>query len=556
MQTLTFLIGGLGLFLYGLDLASEGFRKILSGKIRYWILILTKNRFVALFIGIVVTFCFQSSSATTVLLVNLVSSSVLNLVRTLGIILGADIGTTLTIQLIAFRIDTYALLIFAVGVLIYFTRRYQRTKFWAKIFMGFGLIFYGMYLMKYGMEPLKQKEIFTEIFAQLGQRPFFLLLASMLLTGLIQSSAGTLAIAMALMVPSSGGEASLLKFESAIPIIFGANIGTCVTALLAGIQANRAGRQVAIAHLGFKILGVAIFFPIMGLFSDVVQNLSRIIGGESVSDVRLLANAHTLFNVGAAVLFIPFTQWVPNLIEHFYSAKKHKKGEAQPIQYSESLRGTPELALEQADGELQKMGKQVRQMLSESLAIFQTSSSYKIEDLWRADQEVDIRYKGLSAFLNQINQDTITEEVATQTRNCFLVTEELEHIGDIISKNLIPLAQKKLELGVDFSKEGFDDIIKLHERVLEAYDKALKAYFAKDKEGAELILLRKGEMLQRVYQLRLKHLERLHKGLKETLETSTIHLDVISAFDQINKYIKGVARITAGTLSQNLPGGA
>jgi len=553
VQTITFLVGGLGLFLYGMDLASQGLQKILAGRMRQLLVLLTQNRLTALLIGIFLTLCFQSSSATTVLLVSLASSNILNLGQTLGVILGADIGTTLTIQLIAFRIDHYALLIFALGVLIYFMAKYERTKFGAKILMGFGLIFYGMLLMKQGTSPLANNPTIVEGLLSLQQQPLLLLLSAMLLTAVIQSSAATIAIAFALMATTGTDGAPLLDFNGAIPVIFGANIGTCATAMLAGIRANQTGRQVALAHLIFKVGAVLLIFPFMNSFSHFVVSVSHTFGGESVSPIRLLANAHTLFNVGAALIFLPFIQWVPKLLEKTFPKKGRKKGEVQPILFNESLTRTPDLALEEANLEIQRMGKQVEHMLAQSLTIFEKEDSYLIEDLWRSDQVVDIRYSGLSAYLNRLSQAQLTEEEATKTRDCFLVMEELEHIGDIIARHLIPLAQKKLDRGVDFSIEGFHDIMKLHELVSSNLDSALKAHLKNDSQLAQKIIMGKSVLSQEIYQLRLNHLERLRKGLKETVETSSIHLDIISSFSQIKNHTMGIARIAAQELSPGKP---
>ncbi len=549
VHSLILFIGGLGLFLYGLDRASQGFQKIFAGRMKQWLTLLTQNRGVALVAGILLTFCFQSSSVTTVFLVSLASLSILNLGQTLGVILGADIGTTLTIQLIAFRLDQYALLVFVLGLIIFFTARYERTRSWGRIFIGFGLLFYGMLLMKEGMVPLAQSPAIFEQLVLLQQKPFLLLVASLLLTAVIQSSAATLAIAFAMMATGNGEP--LLSFQGAVPILLGANIGTCATALLAGIRANRVGRQVALAHLLFKVGAVCVVFPFLSYFAVAVEWLTTALAGELVSPVRKLANAHTLFNMGAALLFLPFIQWVPRGLEWLIPKKKEKEGELSLL--TESLLRSPFLALEEADKEIKKLSKQVARMWSESLTIFQKEDSYLIEDVWKFDEQVDKQYKELTTFLNKLSQTTLTSEEVWQMRSCFLIAEELEHIGDVITRELTPLAQKKLDGGIRFSDEGSQDLKELHQILSDNLDEVLKAYFSKERgEKALTFLRRKSEQTKKFNQSRFRHLDRLHKGLKESLESSAIHLDVLNAFLQIRGHILSIARISAGKLKEEL----
>lgn len=531
------------MFVYGLDLASQGMEKAFVGWVRPLLSLFTRNRCWGLLIGIFLTVCFQSSGATTVVLVGLVKAGILNLQQTLGVILGADIGTTLTIQLIAFKFDYYSLLIFALGAILYFLGKYEKTKNMAKAVMGFGLLFYGMVLMKQGMAPLRHNAAVVEGLLACARLPWAMLLASMVLTALIHSSAATIAVAMALVAADGGGAPPLLTFATAVPILFGANIGTCSTALLAAWRADRKARQVALAHLFFKVAAVALVFPFLPLFIQTVQGLSEWLTGRELSDVRLLANAHTFFNVAAALVFLPFTQWVPPLLEMIYPKRGREGRGAQTLILNEQLTKTPSLALDQADAEIQKLGQEVDRMLDQVIVTFQKEDSYLVEDVWRADQKVDQRYAALSKYLSRLGQADLSEADTRRLRDSFLLIEELEHIGDIVSRNLVPLATKKLERGVDFSVEGFHDIIKLHERVSAALEQVLQAHGERKSEPAHIVLARKNEISDLAYQMRLNHLERLKRGLKESLETSSIHLDILSSLLQIYRHVVGMARV-------------
>ena len=289
----TSLFGGLGMFLYGMEMMSDGMKMTAGNKMRSILEKLTSNRFLAVGVGAFVTMVIQSSSATTVMLVSFVNSGLLSFVQGLGVILGSNIGSTVTAQIVAFKVTDYALALIAIGALMSLFSKKESTKNIGFVILGFGLLFYGMKVMSDTMKPLRSNPTFNSILTSF-ENPFMGILAGAVFTALVQSSSATTGIVITL---ASGGSITL---EAGIPLIFGANVGTCVTAILSGLNASREAKRVAIAHVTFNILGVALFCFWIPTYAEwMAQTADNI--------PRQIANAHTFFNIIATVVFIPFT---------------------------------------------------------------------------------------------------------------------------------------------------------------------------------------------------------------------------------------------------------
>ena len=290
---LTGLLGGMGMFLYGMEMMSDGMKMTAGNSMRVILEKLTSNKFLAVFVGAFVTMVIQSSSATTVMLVSFVNSGLLNFTQALGVILGSNIGSTVTAQIVAFKVTDYALLLIAVGAMMSLFSKKETVKNLGFVILGFGLLFYGMKVMSDTMKPLRTDPTFNSILTSF-ENPFLGIMAGAIFTALVQSSSATTGIVITL---ASGGSITL---EAGIPLIFGANIGTCVTALLAGLNASRDAKRVAIGHVIFNLLGVLLFCFWIPTFSEIISQTSNNIP-------RQIANAHTIFNILATVIFIPFT---------------------------------------------------------------------------------------------------------------------------------------------------------------------------------------------------------------------------------------------------------
>ena len=337
---LTGLLGGMGMFLYGMEMMSDGMKMTAGNSMRVILEKLTSNKFLAVFVGAFVTMVIQSSSATTVMLVSFVNSGLLNFTQALGVILGSNIGSTVTAQIVAFKVTDYALLLIAVGAMMSLFSKKETVKNLGFVILGFGLLFYGMKVMSDTMKPLRTDPTFNSILTSF-ENPFLGIMAGAIFTALVQSSSATTGIVITL---ASGGSITL---EAGIPLIFGANIGTCVTALLAGLNASRDAKRVAIGHVIFNLLGVLLFCFWIPTFSEIISQTSNNIP-------RQIANAHTIFNILATVIFIPFTGLIAKTIINYFPDKTKERDIEKPalLHLDEKFLNQPEAAINNAQAEI------------------------------------------------------------------------------------------------------------------------------------------------------------------------------------------------------------
>ncbi|MSQ37720.1 MAG: Na/Pi cotransporter family protein, partial [Chloroflexi bacterium] len=367
------LLGGTALLLYGMRLVGEGLQRAAGVRLRHVLSTLSGNRFKGLAIGALVTAVLQSSSATTVMLVGFASAGLLSLRQTIGVILGADIGTTVTVQLLAFNLLAFAPLVVFVGWALVAAGK-GTWNYVGRAILGFGFLFLGMKLISDGTAPLKHNPLFDELLQALTGQPIILLLIAAAFTALVHSSAATIGVALSL---AAGG---LMSLDGAIPIILGANIGTAGTALVASIGGNAEARRVAVAHASFKFLGVLVFLPFLGLFTELVR-------GTAPDAARQIANAHTIFNLTLALLFLPGASLAADLITR--AIPETGRAAVGAIYLNPNVLDTPAVALGQAVREVLRMGDIVLQSLRETITVFQKNDEALMKQVVARDDLID-----------------------------------------------------------------------------------------------------------------------------------------------------------------------
>jgi phosphate:Na+ symporter len=523
------LFGGILLLLYGVNLAGEGLKGAGEKQIQGALRTLTRNRLTALLVGIIVTFLLQSSSATTVMLVSFVESGLLTLSQTLGIILGADIGTTLTVQLISFRIYDWALFIVGLGILLMFVGSRPERKSLGRGILGFGLIFLSIGLMSKALSPLRDNRLFEEILLGLGKSPLVGIIVSAAFTALIQSSAATIGIALTLSLQQ------LISLESAIVVILGANIGTCATAIIGSIRSQREAKQVATAHILFKVIGVLIMIPLIKPFTSLVE-----LSAETLP--RQIANAHTFFNLGIGILFLPFTGPLERIVRRLTPAEEEAEEEEKfrPKYLNPNMLKEPGLALAQATRETIRMSEIVQDMLCLSQKAFAENDLALIEKIENTDDKVDILDSSIRLYLTQLIRSVMNEDDAYRQMEILSVVSNLESIGDVIDKNLMELAKKKVKKEVEFSKQGWDEIQDFHAKVVENLELALSAFASRDLSLAQKVVRHKASLREIGQTYYENHILRLQQGLTESIETSSIHLDVLTNLRRINSFVTSI----------------
>ncbi len=517
------LFGGVLLLLYGIKLLNDGLQNAAGSKIRSLLRSLTSNRLAAVGGGALITGLIQSSSATSVMLVGFVSAGLMSFRQTLAVILGADIGATLTVQLIAFHITDYAVLLIGVGLVftLFAKRTFARNV--GQGVLGFGFVVLSLKIMIDAMGPLQGNDLFQQVFIALTDTPFVGIILSALITGLIHSSAATLGIALALA--SSG----LITIKAALYIMFGANIGTCATALIASLRSPVEARRVAWAHTFFKVLGVVLFLPFLAPFQTLVTATTPDLS-------RQIANAHTLFNVIMAVCFLPFTALFAKLITKLVPEKAEEK-KFGPLYLDEHVLGTPAIALGQATREVLRASDIVREMLTGVITVFQRDDQTAITEIKDKDNLIDLLDRHIRLYLTRLSSSHLTESQSRRNVAVLETSRNLENIGDIIDRNLMPLATKRISKGITFSQEGIEQINSFHRRILENFDTAVSAFATHDRDLADRVLRNKEELNIMERELVQAHLDRLRKGLRESIETSHVHLDLISNLARINSLI-------------------
>jgi phosphate:Na+ symporter len=524
---LTVLLGGIAIFLHGLGLAREGLQIVAGDKLRSVLFALSANRVVGLVSGAMVTTIVQSSTAVTVMLVGFAASSLMTLPQAMAVVLGADIGTTITVQLIAFRLSAYALLIVAAGFAVRFFARRRRARYAGEAVMGFGLLFFGMKLMADATLPLRGSDLFVMLLDRLSASPFAGLMVGAVATVLMQGSAPTIGLLIAMA--SSGS----MSIAAALPLVLGANIGTTITPIMAAAGQPAAGKRVAFAHAVFKLLGVAAFLPFIGRFT-------RLAAATAPDVARQIANAHSIFNVVTALAFLPFVGISARLVSRFYlpATEQERFG---PRYLDPRAIESPALAFGNAQREFMRMADIVADMVKDCLRCYEQSDLDLAGDIEGRDDKVDILNREIRFYLARLGQEAMTREQANRQLEFISLSNDIENAGDLVSRNILRLARKKVAHSLAFSRDGWAEIRDFHGKVCENFDLALVSFSTGDEEIARKVLRHRAKLVEIESELKEKHIARLNQGLRESLETSSMHLDLLADLRGVNGYASNLA---------------
>ena len=535
------LFGGLTLFLYGINKMSDGLKESAGDKMRSILKRLTKNRVVGVLVGAFITVVVQSSSATTVMLVSFVQAQLMTFVQTLGVILGADIGTTVTAQLIAFRLTDVALLIMAVGFLVRVVSKVDKVRSTGDFLMGFGMLFFGMYMMSEAMSPLRNFAPFTNMLTSL-QTPLFGVLIGTVFTAIIQSSAAFVGIIIVM------AQQNLIPLEAGIPLLFGANIGTCITAILASLTTGREAKRVALAHTFFKVVGVLIFIWWIPSFAKFISTLSD-------SLPRQIANAHTVFNVGMTILFLPFLNVMAKIVYKLLPDKPEPEVvspyKIKHLEYS--LISTPSLALSLAKVEVLRMGGKVQKMVKDIIQPFFGGPASILDEVHEQEEEVDFLHEEIMKYVTKISRQSIAKERIDEAFQMLHTVVELEHIGDLVDKNLRPLARKKKMLGCEFSEEGRAEILEFHVKVMKQLSRAMDVFRDVNLDKAERMKYKERKYMDLEAEFRQSHFQRVTKQIPESIASGEIHLELMDYLKQISSYATSIARNLLAEMKETKP---
>ena len=519
--------GGLALFLYGMKMLSEGLQLAFGDRLRVLLERLTGNKMKGVGVGAVFTAIIQSSSITTVTLVGLINAGLITLSQSVPVIMGANIGTTMTAQLIAFKIGKFALPIIALGFFIYATGRRPASKYAGQVILGFGILFLGMNLMSSEAKMLTQDPRITDMMSRMGQNPLMGILAGTLFTAVVQSSSATTGLVISLAMTGNG----LLSLNSAIALILGANIGTCITVILAAMGSSLSSRRAAAAHVLFNIIGVLLFFPILGIFSNLVTQTSANLP-------RQIANAHLFFNLSCTLILIPFTDLLVKLVIRILPGREIHMEKGVKYLDEHTLR-TPSVALKLAEMETTRVAGITLSMVQASRKALFDENPTQVDVVRESEAVVDELKSRISKFLTRIDKRLLTNRQKANHAVLSHAINDLERISDH-ANNICELATVRISRKIKFSPEAFEELSGVFQKAEDSLITIETLITEGDENLVSQVLQIESDVDDIVSQLERRHMDRLEEN-QCTAEAGPIYIDVLRNLERITDHTHNIA---------------
>ena len=488
------LFGGLALFLYGIDQMSTGLKAVAGERMSTLLGSVTRNRFLASITGATVTAILNSSSVTTVLVVGFISAGIMTLQQSIGVIMGANIGSTMTAQIVAFNVTQYAMLPIAIGFGMIFLGKSEKIKNGGAMLFGLGLLFGGMGVMSDSMYPLRSFQPFLDLMASM-ENPLLGIIVGAVFTGLVQSSAATTGIAIVMAAEG------LLSLPAGIALALGANIGTCVTAILAALGKPVAAQRAAAAHILFNVLGVIIWLPLIGVlaqFATVVSPTHPELAGAArmAEEVpRQIANAHTIFNVANTLIFIWFTGTIAALVEKLVPEKPEKVPErAQPIYLDEVYFEAPALALDRIRLELVRLGEGIIETMEKAVNSIGKGTREDLNEIVSMNDDLSRLYDGIVAYMAKVSQLDLSSVQTKLLTQLSAALNTVDNMGDTIATNLVSVGRARIESGAQPSEATKEAFAPLRDAIRTSVTKAIESVREQDGQMAEEVIAMKDEI--------------------------------------------------------------
>lgn len=532
------IMGGLGLFLYGMNLMGDGLQKSAGSKLKRIIELLTSNVIMGVLVGMVVTMVIQSSSATTVMVVGFVNAGIMSLTQAIGVIMGANIGTTITAQLVSLDVDFLAPVALGIGIVIYMFSNKPKHKNIAEILIGFGILFTGMDFMKEAVKPLAGYQGFTDMLLSFGHHPILGVLMGFAITAIVQSSSASMGMLIAL---ASQG---LIPITAALPILYGENIGTCVTSLISSIGASRNARRAAIMHLTFNVLGSMIFMFILS--KPIVAIVTAI---DPTDAVRQIANAHTLFNILNVIVLLPFNKLIVKLaLKLVPETKGEQDDDDKVVKYiDDRMIETPSIALANIIKETLRMGEKSKESLNAAMDGIVDKSKEKIELSFKREKLINELQKSILNYLLKLSKASLNEDSRETVDALFNTVNDIERIGDH-AENIAELAKDIVDLEISFSDVGIGELKDMYNKVVSTYTYALEAMRTSNVELACKVIKMEEQVDMMEKSCRANHMNRLNSS-SCSIESGVIYLDIISNLERVSDHAVNIAQqVIAGRI--------
>ncbi|MBU4501137.1 MAG: Na/Pi cotransporter family protein [Nanoarchaeota archaeon] len=532
LETIFGIFGGLGLFIFGIFVMGEALQKLAGDKIRTILNKLTNKGWMGVAVGACVTSIMQSSSATTVLVVGFVSAGLMTLTQAVGVILGANIGTTITGQLIAFKLTKYALPILGVGSFIFLFSKRKKIKHFGESIFGFGVLFLGLSIMSTAVKPLGSSIFVQDLFINFSHNPLLGILVGMLITALVQSSSVTIGLVITL------GLSDLITLGAAIPLILGDNIGTCITAGLASIRANISAKRAAAIHIMFNVIGAGIALLMLPLYLKVILYSSTDIA-------RQIANAHTIFNVVNAFIFLPFIPLFVLLVKKIVPGKDIEITRG-PKYIEKNLLRTPSIAFSATLKEMRRMARITKEMINDAMEGFYKNKRGPLEKVAPKEQVVDDLQTAISNYLVELTQKELSEDQSERIPALLHSVNDIERIGDH-AENFAEFAERKIDEKLVFSEHAIKEIKQMHKKINDMLTITITALKTEDIKDAKKIIKIEKEINSLTIEFRNRHITRVKEGKCKVL-SGIIFLDMIMNFEKIGDHLNNIAQVVKGKM--------
>ena len=536
-------IGGLGMFLYGMNIMADGMQKTAGSKMSQFLGMLTNNRLMAVLLGALITAIIQSSGATTVMVVGFVSAGVLNLTQAVGVIMGANIGTTITAWIVSmnqlgdafavFQPAFFAPLLIGIGAIFMLFGKKQRMKTAGEILVGLGLLFIGLDFMSSSISPYTDAPVFSEAFRLLGSNPLLGMIIGALVTALLQSSSASVGILQTLAMNG------VVTTNAAIFITLGQNIGSCVTAMISSIGGSRTAKRAAVIHLTFNVMGAVIF----GVISFILFSLHPVLAAHNITSVQI-SIFHTIFNLTNTALLFPFANQLVKLSGVF--VPEDKKEPAVTDEESETMKHlderifeSPAFAVETAAMEVVHMGQITMENVRRAMDAVLTKNANEVEDVYKTEQTINNMEKMLTEYLVKVNNLSLTERQKLIVNDLFYSINDIERVGDH-AENLAEQAEYMVQHNISFSETGESDLHIICETAFKSFQHSIEARRKGDMDDVRKVSQYEDEVDTLEEELREKHIERLSAG-KCDPSAGVVFLDLISNLERISDHAYNLA---------------
>ncbi len=528
MDFLLNLAGGIALLLWGVRMVRTGLTRSFGAELRHVLAAASRNRIGAFAAGLGVTTLIQSSTATALIVSSFAARGMVTGAAALAIMLGADVGTTITVQILALGLDWLSPLLITAGVIGFLATSTSRPRGIARAAIGLGLALLALHLITAASDPLRQSAVVSLVLEHLSDQPLIAVLIAALLTWLSHSS-----VAIVLLVMSLAA-AQVVNVELALALVLGVNLGGAVVPVVISAGALPPARRVPVGNLIMRTAGILVLLPFLVMLTPAVAALGD-------APARMVVNFHTAFNLALGLLFLPFVRQIDALTRRLLPGAVEAAAPGQPRYLDDDALDTPTVALTCATREALRMGDQIRAMLAQTIDVFRRNDERLMREIEHTDDLIDRLHEAIKLYLTRLSREELDEVESARSVEILSFTTNLEHIGDIIDKNLMELAAKKIKSRASFSAAGLKELEAFHKHVLANMDLALHVFLSGDVDQARRLLKEKTAIRRLERTSMDKHFSRIGEGLPESIDSSSLHLDVLRDLKRINGHLTSVA---------------